>query len=182
MTLANACIALNMQVFVQVGAEGSEQLVLLGAQPALAMPGRDYLLAERIIGLEVADFILDVPFATGQQIVPSLYFLLQQKAQLQAFDHIEAEIQLPLIEQPLRFREQGHTGRMAGIDCPVNQFGQHFFSTIGAQLAFGHLRQVLDHQHRRQFGLTQGYKRIDTLAAQQTRTGVLGDRQEYGAG
>ncbi|MNP26059.1 hypothetical protein D3C76_1188960 [compost metagenome] len=92
MTLAYPRVTLNMQVLIQISAEGSDQLVLCRTQPALAVPGRHHLLAERVVAPEVADLVPDIPFAIRQQIISRQHFIGHEKTQVQTFDDVKPEV------------------------------------------------------------------------------------------
>lgn len=70
MALAYPCITLNMQVFIQIGAESPDQFVLRRGQPSLTVPGRNYLLAKRAFISAVAGLKCDIPFSIWQQVIP----------------------------------------------------------------------------------------------------------------
>ncbi|MNE00292.1 hypothetical protein D3C80_926980 [compost metagenome] len=77
-----------MQVFVQIGAKGSDQLVLCSAQPTLAVPGGHHLFAERIVAPKVADLVPVIPFTTGQQVIARRHFIGLEKTQVQTFNDV----------------------------------------------------------------------------------------------
>ncbi|MGV8161603.1 hypothetical protein ACV33M_32690, partial [Pseudomonas aeruginosa] len=60
----------NLQVFIHIGAESPDKLVLRRGQPSVTLPGRNYLLAKLAFISAVAGLKCDIPFSIWQQVIP----------------------------------------------------------------------------------------------------------------
>ncbi len=143
---------------------------------------RDHLLAKRVVLLLVADFVVHIPFPAGQQVFLRCDFIGHEKAQVQAFERIEAEIQFARIEQTPRLCKQSRRSGAPRGDRPVNESGEDLLRCAGAQILFGGLGEVLNDQHCRQFRVAQAGQCRVTLGLQQRRTRIMGDGQKYRGG